>query len=401
LHSGTLLVGQSGGGTAVINASLAGIITRAQEIGISRILGMRHGVEGLLDERFVDLSSASTATLEALRHTPSGALGLCRHKLQPGDELRIIDTLRRWHVRWLLYIGGNDSAATAERIDAAAKAQGYELAVVSVPKTIDNDLVQTDHTPGYGTAARFIATATRFLGADARAMRSVDQVRILEVYGRDTGWLAAASALARDVPDDPPHLILTPETPFREDHFFTVLEKALSQHGFAVVIAAEMLKDDAGKLIGLRGNDGPDPFGNAETRRPGEYLETLIERRLHVRAKDDRPGTLHKFAAWDYSSVDVCEAFGAGAHAVDLVMAGHTARMVTLIRDSSASSYACHFGQASVGEVAGQTRPLPDLFFDSQQLNVTAEFCAYARPLLGASLPSLARLHDLPVAPRP
>lgn len=397
---GTLLVGQSGGGTAVINGSLAGVVAEAQQRGIARLLGMRHGVEGLLREHFVDLSRLDGATIEVLRQTPSGALGLCRYQPSASDIVQAIEVLRRWDVRWLLYIGGNDSAETAHRLAHAADDAGHRLTVVSVPKTIDNDLPCTDHTPGYGTAARFVAEAALFLQTDARAMRTVDQVRILEVYGRDTGWLAAAAALGTEAMTDVPQLILTPEHPFRSEPFLGAVDNSVRRCGYVTVVVGEMLKDDDGRLVGIDQPREADRFGNAESQHPGAYLEQLIRSSLALRAKNDRPGSLQKVTAWDYSNVDAEEAFAVGRAAVSAALEGATAHMVTLVRDGTANHYHCTTGLVRVTMVARATRPLPAAFFDAERHGVTSAFLDYARPLIGAPLPSLARLDRLPDAVR-
>lgn len=396
-RAGTLLIGQSGGGTAVINGSLAGAVVTAEQMGVGRILGMRHGIEGVLREEFIDLSHLEAPTIQALRRTPSGVLGLCRYKMTEDDETRALETLRRWDVRWLLYIGGNDSAETAARLSQKALQNNYELAIISIPKTIDNDLPITDHTPGYGTAARFVSSATRFLDADARAMRSVDRVRVLEVYGRDTGWLAAASALAKDRADAAPHIILPPEIPFRAEHFLGAVTNVVRRCDYAVVVVGEMLRDATGALVGSVQGRTKDAFGNEESRRPGDYIEDLIERELGMPAKDDRPGSLHKVAAWSYSHVDADEAFAVGEAGVKAALAGHTAMMVTIVRDSRPGPYASSTGLTDVGSIVRAVKPLPPHYFDADTYAVTDQFLTYARPLIGDPLPELACFDTYPL----
>lgn len=394
-RAGALLVGQSGGGTAVINATLAGVVARARELGVQRVAGMWNGVEGLLADSLVDLSCLSDETLSLLPSTPSGALGLCRYRLREGDAERAVAILRRRDVRWLVYIGGNDSAQTAELIQRQADREGYELAVVSAPKTIDNDLPETDHTPGYGTAARFLAQAARYVGLDAWAMRGVDQVRLLEVYGRDAGWLAAATALARERATDPPHVLLLPERAFDEEQFLAAVEATVRREGFAVVVAAEMLRDRAGGLVGTDRIGRDDAFGHAESRRPGAVLQALVESRLGLRAKYDRPGSLQKVTAWSASTVDTREAIDVGRAAVDTALCGRGGVMVTLVRDCSAGGYRCTTGLAPLAKVTGAVRSMPDSMLKPAGLDVTPSFVHYARPLIGAPLPRVARLTDL------
>lgn len=400
-RAGALLVGQSGGGTAVINASLAGVLARARERGVERVLGMWNGVEGLLSNGLLDLSTLSDEVVSLLPSTPSGALGLCRYKLLDGDAERAVAVLRDHDVRWLVYIGGNDSAQTAESIQRQAHGEGYELAVVSVPKTIDNDLPETDHTPGYGTAARFLAEAALYVGLDAWAMRGVDQVRILEVYGRDAGWLAAATSLARSRESDPPHILLLPELPFDEERFLAAVHATLRREGFAMIVVGEMLRNAGGVLLGADRAGRGDAFGHAESRRPGATLQALVERRLGVRAKYDRPGSLQKVTAWSASPVDTREAVDVGKAAVDAALGGSPGAMVTLIRDGTAPAYRCSTGLVPVTAVAGRIRHMPAAMLAPSGLDVDGSFLEYARPLIGGPLPAVARLsHAVGERPR-
>jgi 6-phosphofructokinase 1 len=209
----TLVVGQSGGPTAVINATLVGVILAARQAGARRIVGLRHGVEGLLHGEVVDLSRLSPAYVRRLRHTPSALLGSCRYRLRPCDSERALASLAGLEASAFVYIGGNDSADTAHRIHLAALAAGYQLGVICAPKTIDNDLPRTDHCPGYGSAARFIAQCTAEAGLDTRTMQRTDPIKLIEVMGRHAGWLAAASWLGKRRDADAPHVVLLPERP--------------------------------------------------------------------------------------------------------------------------------------------------------------------------------------------
>ncbi|HEY8742905.1 MAG TPA: diphosphate--fructose-6-phosphate 1-phosphotransferase [Chloroflexota bacterium] len=393
----TLLVGQSGGGTPVINASLAGVVAEAQALGVERVLGMRFGIRGLLEEQFVDLTRLTVHNLDVLARTPSAALGLCRHRLTPQAAFDAVEVLRRWDVDALLYIGGNDSAETTLTIARTAEQVAYRLACIGIPKTIDNDLPAMDHTPGYGSAARLIASAVRDLGLDAWAMQREEQVRILEVYGRDTGWLAAASVLARRDSSDAPHVVLVPELPFWEDAFLTSVQRQVSRRGYCCVVVGEMLRDAAGGLLGSGGAEWRDAFGHAETRRPGTYLRELVQQRLSIRAKDDRPGSMQKVLADVSSTVDRQEALALGRAAVRAACAGESERMVTLQRQSD-DPYVAVCGLASLAAVAGKVRPLPAEFLDVEG-QPTAAFERYARPLIGERLTERLRLKMATVSP--
>jgi ATP-dependent phosphofructokinase / diphosphate-dependent phosphofructokinase len=398
-HLKTLLVGQSGGGTPVINASLAGVIAEAQAQGVTQVLGMRYGIRGLLEEQFVDLTALTVQELPRLAQTPSAALGLCRHKLTPETTLTAAAILRRRRIDALLYIGGNDSAETTLALGQAVSAAGDTIACIGIPKTIDNDLPAMDHTPGYGSAARWVAAVVRDLGLDASAMQREEQVRILEVYGRDTGLLAASSVLARDAAEDAPHLVLVPERPFVEDAFLAAVERQIARAGFCSIVVGEMLRDAGGGLVGSGDAAWRDAFGHAETRRPGAYLRDLIQQRLHLRAKDDRPGSIQKVVANVASTVDRQEAWDLGRAAVRAAVAGETGCIVTLERLND-EPYRVECRLAPLAAVAGNVRPLPSEFLDADG-QPNAAFLRYARPLIGDPLPERWRLSMPTVHPGP
>jgi 6-phosphofructokinase 1 len=383
-------VGQSGGGTPVINASLAGVVAEAQVHGVARVLGMRFGIRGLLEQQFLDLTHMAPSDLARLTSTPSAALGLCRHKLTNETTSQAVEVLRRWHVDALLYIGGNDSAETTLAIARAAEAAGYPLRCIAIPKTIDNDLPAMDHTPGYGSAARFVASVVGDLSLDAWAMQREEQVRILEVYGRDTGWLAAASVLARRCAGDAPHLVLVPELPFIETAFLAAVERQVGRAGYCVVIVGEMLRDATGVLVGSGNAAWHDAFGHAEARRPGAYLRDLVQQRLGLRAKDDRPGSIQKFMADVSSPVDRAEALALGQAAVRAAAAGTSGYSVVLRRQSE-DPYSAVCDLAPLTEIAGRVRPLPPVFLDAEG-QPNGAFERYARPLIGEPLSPRLRM---------
>jgi ATP-dependent phosphofructokinase / diphosphate-dependent phosphofructokinase len=388
-----LLVGQSGGPTAVINASLAGVIGAARASrAFDRVLGMRNGVQGALEGRLADLSGLDEASLERLASTPSAALGSCRYKLRPGDEQRLVDLCRAEDVAALVYIGGNDSADTAACVGAAARAQGLDLKVVGVPKTIDNDLPATDHCPGYGSAARFVAQTTREAALDTWAMRSTDPIKLVEVMGRHAGWLPGAGWLARSEPDDAPHLVYVPERPVSVEQVIEDVSRVYQRLGWCVVVLCENQPEPGGRVIGAGGEPRwVDAFGHAYYDSPAQALSQRIQQARRVRARVDKPGTIQRMATAYVSSVDRAEAGLVGRAAVEAVLAGRSGVMITLER-TPGDKYAVTTGGAALEIVANQQRRLPDEFISADGKGLTPAFETYARPLLGEPLPTFQRL---------
>ena len=217
---GNVIIGQSGGPTAVINSSLAGVVQEASKHDeITGVIGMVHGIMGVIKEDFIDLGKQDPEAIEGLRHTPSAALSSCRYKVSPNEYDRILEVLKKYNIRYFFYAGGNDSQDTAKKISSIAKENGYEMRAIGIPKTVDNDLPEIDHCPGYGSVARWLAIATRDAGLDTEAIGIVDNVKVIETMGRNTGWITAATAMAKENEDDAPHLIYLPEKPFEEENF--------------------------------------------------------------------------------------------------------------------------------------------------------------------------------------
>lgn len=390
---GNLIVGQSGGPTAVINSSLAGVVLEALEHeAIEEIYGMVHGVEGLLREEMLDLGRQSAATIEGLRSTPSAALGSCRHKLAGEDYERLLTILRAHEIRYFIYIGGNDSADTAWRLGRLAADRGYDLRVMSVPKTIDNDLIETDHCPGYGSIARWLAIAVRDAGLDTEAIGVVDTIKVIETMGRNTGWITAATALARDHGDAAPHLIYLPERPFGRDRFLGDVERVYRRLGHAVITVCEGLRDEQGEYLSASGRGvDVDRFGHKQLGGVAGVLCAMIADGLGVKARWDKPGTIQRVSMLAASPVDLEEAYQVGRAAVRHAVEGRDGAMVTLVRESS-DPYRCVTGLAPLERVANAERTVPDAFIAPDGSDVTEAFLAYARPLIGDRLPSYARL---------
>ncbi|HET7037672.1 MAG TPA: diphosphate--fructose-6-phosphate 1-phosphotransferase [Thermomicrobiaceae bacterium] len=393
MTGGRLLVAQSGGATAVINSSLVGVVEAARAGGLD-VLGARRGIEGILAGDLVDLGRQPRAVLDRLRRTPSAALGTTRQRLDDERAARAVALLTRRGIRLVAYIGGNDSADTALRLAAAARAAGQELAVVSVPKTIDNDLPGTDHCPGYGSIARFLALAARDAGRDTEASAALHPIKLIEVMGRDAGWIAAAAALGQDTPGEAPQLIFFPERPAHDlDGFVAEIAAAYEIHGQVVAVVPETIKDAAGRPLAgeVRWRDS---FGHPYTPGPGPALARAVEDRLNLRARFDKPGTIARMFMAAVSEPDLAEAYAVGAEAVRLLRQGVSGVMVTLERVSD-EPYSVRTGSVPLEQVANRERLLPDDFIAPNGRAVTAAFRRYALPLIGGPLPPYARLLDL------
>lgn len=402
----TLIVGQSGGPTAAINSSLVGVLREAKAQGIKRIYGMRYGIRGLLSGDLVDLSNLPLDVLPALQQTPSAALGACRYHLTDPDIPLALATLEEHGIGYMVYIGGNDSADTSHRIAMAAAERGVQLNVVAVPKTIDNDLPVTDHCPGFGSAARFIAIATLETTLDTRAMPDIYPVKILETMGRHAGWLAASSALARATGWETPNLIYVPECPKDVDEVLQEVQEAYQARGQVIIVASENLRSRDGRPFALAGmealnqgqqvNQGPDfvdAFGHAYYRGtgPGSVLTQLITKKLDLRARMDQPGTLQRMSQSHQSEVDLIEAEECGRAAVRGALAGTTDQMVILER-AEGPTYRCTIGMVELEQIANVEKRLPGDFVNQEGNFVTEAFMDYALPLVGAPLPQFVEL---------
>lgn len=387
-----VLVGQSGGVTAVINSSLAGVVQEAlRQPAIGSVLGMRYGIQGLLADQVIDLGRQDPAVLEALRGTPAAALGTCRYKLQPADAERVVETCRQLGVRYFFYIGGNDSADTSHRIALAAADLGYDLRVIGVPKTIDNDLPFTDHCPGYGSIARFVAMAVTDAGRDTEANRFVDPIKIVEVMGRNAGWVAAAAALGKHSQEDAPQLIFLPERPVTVERFLAEVRRVYDRLGFAVVVVPETMRDEEGHPLAEEGAERSDAFGHRRLAGAANRLANLIADRLGIRARWDKPGTIQRSLMAAASPVDLDEAYLVGQMAVRHALRGEHDQMVILQREEE-PGYACHTGLAPLAEIANCERRLPPEFIAPEGTMVTEAFREYALPLIGPPLTRYPRL---------
>lgn len=390
---GKLVIAQSGGCTAVINQSLAGAVEAARKVqSITNILGSMHGIEGILNNAYFDLKATTAVSLRKIADTPSAALGSSRYKLKEHEESRVIRQLKKNNVRFLLMIGGNDTASTLLRIANAAEKENYGLRVIHIPKTIDNDLVETDHSPGYGSVARFAAITTQEAALDTKAMQRVDPVKIIELMGRNSGWIVAASALLKKSDDDAPHILLIPEVPFEESKFVSHVQQTLARVGYCIIVISETIRDAQGNRIGSK-TEGiiSDPFGHKYVEGTAARLASMLEKHLNVRARFDKPGTIQRMSMAYVSEMDQKEAFQAGVHAVRWACQGLSRVMVGFKRKPG-TKYAVTYEPVVLHKIPNQERYLPEKFFDAKKSMIKPAFQEYALPLLGKDLPDFAAL---------
>jgi 6-phosphofructokinase 1 len=381
---GNVLVGQSGGPTAVINASVAGVVAEALNHScIEEIYGCLNGVLGILQEDLIDLASESQQTVRGLRHTPGAALGTCRYKLKKQQDFeRVLEVFKAHNIRYFFYAGGNDSQDTADKISKLAQQQSYELRVIGVPKTIDNDLPVTDHCPGYGSVIKFVSTTVRELACDNEAMGQNDLVSILEVMGRNAGWIAAGAALAkrRDHPHDPPHLIYLPEVAFSTEKFVEDVKRVLKREKYCLIVVGEGLIDADGNYVSAA--EATDAFGHAQLGGAGDYLKSLVEQNLPgIKARVARLGISQRAAAHAGSKTDSDEAFLAGQAAVRAAINGETDKMVTLVRGET-DHYTVETGLAPLADIANGVKKLPREWINEDGVSMNFQFLRYAQPLI-------------------
>lgn len=381
---GNCLVAQSGGPTSVINASLAGVVSEALNYEcIEEIYGGLNGVMGILDEQLIDLAAESQQTIRGLRYTPGAALGTCRYKLKlQSDFDRVLEVFEAHNIRYFFYTGGNDSQDTANKISKLAQERGYELRVIGIPKTIDNDLVTTDHTPGYGSVIKYIASTVKEIACDNAAMGQHNLVQIVEVMGRSAGWIAAGAALAkyRDQPNAAPHLIYLPEVAFSPEKFIADVQHVLQKEKYCVVVVGEGLVDADGNHISTDGSSS-DAFGHSQLGGVGDYLRALAEESLQVKARSVKLGMAQRAAVHCSSQTDNDEAFLAGKAAVQAAINGETDKMVTLLRGEG-DNYSCETGLADLAEIANGVKKLPQDWINDDGVSMSYNFYKYALPLI-------------------
>ncbi len=387
---GNAVLAQSGGPTAVINASAAGVIQTAlaNESVFSGVYGAYNGILGVLTEELFDLGKEDPRQIELLRRSPSSALGSCRYKLKDmetsrADYERILEVFQAQDIRFFFYIGGNDSMDTADKVGKLAADTGYEMQAIGVPKTIDNDLACTDHCPGYGSVAKYTAVTAMNAGRDTESLWTHDTTTVMEVMGRHAGWIAASAGLARRSEQDAPHLICLPEVTFDVDKFVADVKECLKRYNRCFIVTGEGIKTADGKFLGQAGGTfGTDAFGHTQLGGAGQALRAIIENEVGVKARYNSAGTSQRNARHFASATDVAEAYMAGAAAVVAAMDGVSGKMVSLVREDGDGRYRCTTGLADLADVANGEKPLPAEFINQAGNGVTEAFLEYARPLI-------------------
>jgi len=390
---GKVVVAQGGGPTAVINQSLAGVVLESRKFPqLTSVYGAINGVRGIINEEFVDLTQETTNNLEQVAITPSSALFSTRDKPDKKYCQEIFRVLKAHDARYFFYIGGNDSADTVHIVNEQAEAANYEFRAIHIPKTIDNDLTVNDHTPGYGSAARFVAQA--FIGANLDN-RALPGVYIAIVMGRHAGFLTAASSLARKYPDDGPHLVYLPERPFDMDRFLGDVKTVHDKFGRCVVAASEGIQDAQGTPILMKSMEAleKDAHGNVQlsgTGALGDLLAEMVRKKLNIkRVRSDTFGYLQRSFFGCVSDVDQHEAREVGEKAAQYAIWHNQDGSITIQR---IGEYSVDYRLVPLNEVAGKTRHMPDDFINAAGNNVTDAFRYYCRPLLGSGLQSAHRL---------
>lgn len=382
---GNAIIAQSGGPTVVINQSLVGAIKEmAKSREIRNIFGARHGLKGMLSEDFVDLRNTDTRMLDRIARTPSAALGSVRMKPKPEDCMKLFEVCKKNDIRYFFYIGGNDSAETAHIVATEAAQANYDMRVYHIPKTIDNDLRENDHCPGYGSAARFVSLALMGDQLDARALRGI---KIDVIMGRHAGFLTAAAALGQQRSDDGPHLIYLPERHFNNDRFIEDVKRVYDELGWCVIAVSEGISDEHGNPIGKTGE--VDGHGNVQlsgTGALGDYLTRLIKSKMgeKLRVRADTFGYLQRSFPEIVSKTDAEEAMEVGRVAVrTAVMDEFPNGSIAIRRAGTAKTYGVTFERVPLENVAKNTRHMPDEFINAEGNGITDAFRDYALPLVG------------------
>lgn len=384
-----LLVGQSGGPTAVINGSLYGVVSEGlANPEIDNVIGMVNGIEGFLADHTIDMAPLKeNGELERIRTTPGSYLGSCRYKLPENlsDPVypELFQKFTEKEISYFFYIGGNDSMDTVSKLSRYAAQIGSDIRIIGEPKTIDNDLVHTDHTPGYGSAARYVASTVREITTDANVYEK-KSVTIVEIMGRHAGWLTAASALARKYVNDNPLLIYLPETAFDQEAFLHAVEKSFEKNCNVVVCVSEGIHDASGTFIcEYDSSVGTDTFGHKMLAGCGKYLENLVRSRLGVKARSVELNVCQRCSVSMMSAIDQKEAISAGTFGVQAALNGETGKMVSFIRIKTADgSYSMECSLEDVNEICNEEKTVPQEWICKDGSDVTEDFINYARPLI-------------------
>ena len=387
---GNLLVAQSGGPTAVINASVAGVIQEAGKYEcIEEIYGGLNGIRGMLNEELIDINEERAKTIEGLKYTPAAALGTCRYKLdfkkKPDQAARDMDRLfevfKAHNIRYFFYAGGNDSQDTAHKVHEQAIQRGYEMRVIGVPKTIDNDLPHTDHCPGYGSVVKYNGVTVMEVAADVSSMATDDGACcLIEVMGRSAGWIAAGTVLAKRCPGDAPHIILLPEIPLDEAGFLAKVRETVAELKFCVVVVGEGVKNAAGEEIAAD-KSRLDAFGHPVLSGAAEHLAELVQEKLNTKTRTIKLGYAQRAAEHYASATDSVEAAACGEAAVRAAIAGQSGFMVKIVRTQS-SPYKWTTGLQPLGDIANVEHLVPRDWISADGFLPNEKFIEYARPLI-------------------
>jgi len=376
-------VGQAGGPTAVINASLLGFIDAVKTA--YRVYGIVNAFQGLTEDWLIEIDESIYGKLARYRYLPGAVLGSGRWAMTEEDYQTAVNNLKRRDIHHLVLIGGNGTMFACKELARAAEECGYELAVIGIPKTVDNDLMETDHSPGYGSAARYVASSVRDIGTDLKSMQNFEKVRIIETMGRNVGWLTAASMLLKESEEQPPHLICIPERPFVLERFLQDIERIVNNIGYALVVISEGVRDSSGNVLSqltLHKEMTGTVLGGAS-----RYLAKKVSSELNLPSRAELLGMNQRCFASVVSIVDRREAEALGKEAAALLRNGAGGRMVTLVREESPQgTYVCRIGDCPLEAVAGKERLLPDDVVNERGTAVSAAFKKWLRPLVGYDL---------------
>ncbi len=402
---GACIIGQSGGPTSVINSSALGVIqTALKSEAITNVYAAAHGITGVLDEKMFDCSKEDPAELELFKNTPASQLGSCRYKLKDfnvddSEYVRILEVFKKYDVRYFFYNGGNDSMDTCNKISKYMAKVGYECRVMGIPKTIDNDLFGTDHCPGYGSAAKYVATACAEVYCE-RAVYPKGMIIVMEVMGRNAGWLTAAAGLA-GVNGTPVDLIYLPERVFDMDKFIADIKRVYAENGSVLVAVSEGIKDADGKFVseyGAQGNLEKDAFGHSQMGGLASVLANVAKKEVGVKTRGIEFSLLQRCGASNASAVDIAEAYLAGESAVKYAIDGITDKMVGFEREAG-DKYVCKVKLIDLDVTANAENKFPDSMINAEGNGITQEYIDYALPLIQGEAPRITE-NGLPRYPR-
>jgi ATP-dependent phosphofructokinase / diphosphate-dependent phosphofructokinase len=389
------IIGQLGGPTSVINSSLCGLIQEGLKAKrIKHILGMKDGIIGLLKDKIVDLGKENPEVIQALYHTPSSILGSCRYILKKEDSPLILRQLQKYDIGYVFLIGGNGTMQINQQIEQYCKKNNYQVSIIGIPKTVDNDLCGTDHAPGFASAARYVCLSVQQAGRLARDMQSVDKYVVLQTVGRDTGWLAASAALAKKKETDAPHLIYIPERPLSRERFLADVKECIQKYGWVSVVCGEGIQWEGHRFVAslhLENNHSDIEFGAMGGGSAALNLHKIIHQETDFRGEFQITESLSMCAIDRASKLDLEEAYACGVKAIRLAEEGISGVMVSIIRTNS-SPYQMELSTVPLEEVALKIKPMDDKYISPQGNFVTDEYLDYLKPLVG-KLPTYSELN--------